>query len=425
MSADSPREPVPSHLPVDNAALAAAKGLRRMRAYASALLALSTVVFAFAEWGRDRWPWLAPLRAFAEAAMVGGVADWFAVTALFRHPFGLPIPHTAVIPRNHGRIAAAIGRFVAGNLLASQALAQRLEELDTAGRLGRWLARPDTAAALATRIAGSLPPIVLTIGEQRWRDTIGVGLRKAVDTVITAPRMAEILSYMVGHGYHHAILDHLVGEARSFVAGNRKFIRAKVAKECPEWLPLWVETQIAQSVTHGIDGSLAELTAHDHPWRQKFETFVSGTIDKLATSHEFAGRVDDIKGQILDDPAVDGYLRQVGADAYTRLIEGEASIQTMIEHTLREAGQRLEHDTVMRAALNRWLRDATEALLVPRREMIGALITDLVLRWRTEVLIEKLESHVGKDLQYIRINGTVVGGLVGLLIYAVTTLAGR
>ena len=411
--------------PIDNDNRTQQTSLSRMRTYATALLALVTAVFAFSVWGQDMWPWLAPVRAFAEAALVGGVADWFAVTALFRHPFGLPIPHTAVIPRNHGRIAAAIGRFVAGNLLASQALAQRLEELDTAGRLGRWLTQPATGAMIATRIAGSLPPIVHTIGEQRLRDAIGGGLRKVVDTAITAPRMADILSYMVDRGYHHAILDHLVTEARSFVAHNRSFIRGKVAKECPEWLPLWVETQIAQGVAHGIDASLGELTAHDHPWRLKFGAFVHETIDNMATSPLFAQRVDDIKSQVLGDPAVDAYLHQLGTNAYTHLMGGAETVESVIEGGLREIGQRLEHDTAMRTTLNRWLRDATEALLVPRRELIGSLITDLVLRWRPAVLIEKLESHVGKDLQYIRINGTVVGGLVGLLIYAVTTLVQR
>ncbi|ARJ67978.1 hypothetical protein WV31_02080 [Magnetospirillum sp. ME-1] len=411
--------------PEDNDNRTQHAGLSRMRTYATALLALISAVFAFSVWGEKAWPWLAPVRAFAEAALVGGIADWFAVTALFRHPFGLPIPHTAVIPRNHGRIAAAIGRFVADNLLASQALAQRLEELDTAGRLGRWLARPETAAMIAARIAGSLPPIVDTIGEQRWRSTIGGGLRKVVDTAITAPRMANILSYMVGRGYHHAILDHLVTEARSFVAQNRSFIRAKVAKECPEWLPLWVETQIAQGVTQGIDGSLGELTAPDHPWRLKFELFVHETIDGMTNSPHFAQRIEEVKMQVLDDPALDAYLRQLGSSAYDHLMEEAKTMEMLLENGLREIGQRLEHDTAMRATLNRWLRDATEALLVPRRELIGSLITDLVMRWRTPFLIEKLESHVGKDLQYIRINGTVVGGLVGLAIYTVTTLAQR
>jgi uncharacterized membrane-anchored protein YjiN (DUF445 family) len=396
-----------------------------MRAYAAALLAIVAALFAFSVWGQDMWPWLAPVRAFTEAALVGGVADWFAVTALFRHPFGLPIPHTAVIPHNHGRIAAAIGRFVANNLLASQALGQRLEELDTAGRLGRWLARPATGAMIAERISGSLPPILHTIGEQRLRDTVSGGLRKVVDTAITAPRMSGILSYMVERGYHHAILDHLMTEARSFVAQNRQFIRKRVAKECPEWLPMWVETQIAQGVAHGIDASLGELTAHDHPWRLKFETFIHETIDSMANAPLFAQRIEDVKLQILGDPALDIYLRQIGASAYSHLLGGAETVEAVIESGLRELGERLEHDVAMRTTLNRWLRDASEALLVPRRELIGSLITDLVMRWKTSVLIDKLESHVGKDLQYIRINGTVVGGLVGLVIYGITTLAQR
>lgn len=421
MNPAPPSEPGPAGLD----APPAAPGLRRMRTVAGGLLALSAAVFAFTLWGLDRWPWLAPLRAFAEAALVGGVADWFAVTALFRHPFGIPIPHTAVIPRNHGRIAGAIGRFVAGNLLASQAMGQRLEELDSAGRLGRWLARPATTDIIAARIAGSLPPIIHTIGEQKWRDAIGGGLHKVVNLVITAARMGGALSYLVGRGYHHTVFNFMAGEARDFIAGNRPFIRAKVARECPEWLPLWVEERISEGLARGIESSLAELQAPDHPWKAKFELFLQDTIDRLATSPEFAQRIDDIKSRILEDADVDAYLRQIGADAYAGLSGGGGAIEAVVRQGLNEFAQRLEYDPEMRAAMNRWLRDAVEALLVPRREFIGSLITDLIMRWRTDVLTARLEAHVGKDLQYIRINGTVVGGLVGLLIYAVTTLAGR
>ncbi|HIJ63840.1 MAG TPA: DUF445 domain-containing protein [Rhodospirillaceae bacterium] len=401
------------------------KGLTRMRAVAGGLLALSALVFAFTLWGQERWPWLAPLRAFAEAALVGGIADWFAVTALFRHPLGIPVPHTAVIPRNHGRIAGAIGRFVAGNLLASQAMAQRLEELDTAGRLGRWLATPATTTAIAARIAGSLPPVIHTIGEQKWRDAIGGGLHKVVDLVITASRMGGALSYLVGHGYHHTVFNFLAGEGKDFIAGNRPFIRAKVASECPEWLPLWVEERISEGLARGIETALAELQAPDHPWKARFELFLQETIDKLATSEDFAQRIDDIKARILDDADVDAYLRRIGADAYAGLSGGGGAIEKMVRQGLADFADRLEHDPGLRAAMNRWLRDAAEALLVPRRDFIGSLITDLIMRWRTDVLTARLEAHVGKDLQYIRINGTVVGGLVGLLIYAATTLAGR
>ncbi len=421
MFLDVPPDPVP----IDNDDSARAAGLRRMRTVATTLLGLAAIVFAACVWGQNRWPWLAPVRAFAEAAMVGGVADWFAVTALFRHPLGLPIPHTAVIPRNHHRIASAIGRFVAGNLLASQAMALRLEELDTAGRLGRWLAQPATATTIATKLTRSLPPIVHTIGEQRWRDAIGGGLHLVVDLVITAPRMAGALSYMVGRGYHQVMFDYLSAEARRFVAANRSFVRAKVAEGCPEWLPLWVEEQIAQAVARGIDNSLAELGSHDHPWKLKFEEFLNDTIDKLASAPEFAAKIDDIKMRILEDPAVDAYLRQVGGDAYSRLVGNDRSIEATVAHALGEIAHRLEHDADMRASMNRWLRDAAEALLVPRREMIGALLTDLVMRWPTATLIDKLEGYVGKDLQYVRVNGTLVGGLVGLFIYAVTTLSVR
>ena len=399
--------------------------LRRMRVVAGVLLAGAAGLFVVSAWGQVRWPWLAALRACGEAGMIGGIADWFAVTALFRRPLGLPIPHTALIPANRIQIATAIGRFVSGNLLASQAMAEHLEELDTAGKLGRWLCNPTTAAAIADGMAGSLPPIVATIGERRWCDAVGTGLRQAMDAVITAPRMADAVSFLVEHRYHQAMFDHLVEEARRFVAANRPVIRGKVAEGCPEWMPLWVEVEIARGVRRGIDTMLRDLGAHDHPWRLQFEGFLHQMIEKLATSPEFDHRIEEIKSRVLGDPAVDAYLHKAAAEAYGALTGGVFSLDVMIGQAIREFGQRLNDDADTRAALNRWLRRTTESILVPRRDMIGSMIADLVMRWPTEVLIDKIEGHVGNDLQYIRINGTLVGGLVGLVIYALMTLAGR
>ncbi|WP_254434941.1 DUF445 domain-containing protein [Magnetospirillum sp. UT-4] len=390
---------------------------------ATALLAIATATFAACLVSETRWPWLAPVRACAEAALIGGVADWFAVTALFRRPFGLPIPHTAVIPRNHDRIAAAIGRFVADDLLASGPLEQRLAGLEIGGRMGEWLSRPEKRAMLAARVAGSLPPLIHTVGEERWQKAMSGGLRKAVDTAITAPRMAELLSYMVGRGYHHAILDYLVGEARAFVRQNRTFIRRKVAQECPEWLPLWVEGQIAQGVANGLDASLGELAAAEHPWRLKFETFVTDTIDGMSTLPAFAQRVEELKARIFDDPAVDTYLHQLGSGAYSHLVGRTETVEALVAGWLADLSQRLAEDEAMRHTLNRWVRDFILVMLMPRRAVIGELVTDLIRRWRTDHLVEKLEAHVGKDLQYIRINGTVVGALLGGAIWAVSTLS--
>ena len=203
--------------------------LLRMRRMATLLLVGVTCLFAASLALQPLWPWLAPVRAFAEAAMVGGIADWFAVVALFRRPMGLPIPHTAVIPRNHARIAGAIGRFVAGNFLASEATARRLEELDPAGRLGMWLIQAGNLDRVGERITGVFPPLLDIVGEDRVRTLAASTGRQALDLVVNAPRMADMLAFMASRGYHHILLDRTLAhygpeskDARRYLARLQK-----------------------------------------------------------------------------------------------------------------------------------------------------------------------------------------------------------
>jgi uncharacterized membrane-anchored protein YjiN (DUF445 family) len=406
--------------PPDDSLPSRLRDIRRMRRVATGLLALVTALFVGSLIFEERLPQLAPLRAFAEAAMIGAIADWFAVVALFRHPFGIPIPHTAVIPGNHARIAAAIGRFVANNLLASAAMAQRLEELDPSGRLARWLAQPQTSQTIARRVAESLPPIMGSIGEDRLRGTVGAALRKGVDLVVTPGRMAGVLSFAAEQNYHQSLLDVALDAVRDFVGRHEPFIRRKVAERCGEWMPLWVESRLADAVIKGIDEVLRDLRKPGHPWRLELDSTLRGFTETMSSSADFVQRLEEIKVRVLADPAIETYLEQTWDTLYGHLATDPQAVNEVVHHAVLGLSQRLETDPAMRDSVNRWLRDAAERLLVPRREFIGSLIADLVMRWRTDALVDRLESHVGRDLQYIRINGTVVGGLTGLALYFVT-----
>jgi uncharacterized membrane-anchored protein YjiN (DUF445 family) len=397
-------------------------GLIRMRRLATLLLAAVTGLFAVTFTLEPRWPWLAPVRAFAEAAMVGGIADWFAVVALFRRPLGLPIPHTAVVPRNQSRIASAIGRFVAGNFLASEATAKRLEELDPAGRLGQWLSHGGNMNRVGHRITGILPPLLDIIGEDRVRALAASTGRQAVDLVANGPRMADMLAFMAERGYHHILLDRTLDLVHGLIARNHKFIRAKVSQRCGEWIPLWVETRLADAIIDGLNETLQGCKRPDHPWRIQLDEALQKLIADLATSPAFADRVDTLKQQILTDPAMEQLGDTLWATIHQRVADEG---QGLTRRALVAASERLCTDRELRNTVNHWLRLGMERLLIPRRDFLESLIADLVLRWRPDAMVERLEAHVGKDLQYIRINGTVVGGLVGLAIYAVTALAPR
>lgn len=401
------------------------KGIRRMRLLATGLLLAVTAVFVATFFIHRAFPefpplWSEMIRAFAEAAMVGAIADWFAVVALFRHPFGIPIPHTAVIPRKHARIATGIGRFVAQNLLASTAMAQRLEELDPAGRAAGWLAQSKTSALIARRMADTLPPILETIGQDRLRGAVGGALRKGLDIIITPSRMAGMLAFAANQNYHQSLLDLALDSVHDFVGRHETFIRAKVSERCGEWMPLWVENRLADGVIEGIADALSELRKQDHPQRREIDISVHSFIEQMAVSPEFEQRLETLKGQILDDPAIESYLQQSWGGLYATLADDSSTLEGIILQTVQGLAQRLQDDANLRRSVNHWLREAVEKLLIPRREAIGTIIADLIMRWRTEALVDRLESHVGQDLQYIRINGTIVGGLAGVAIHLIS-----
>ncbi len=398
------------------------RDVRRMRFLATFLLCLAAVIFLLAAWGEGRWPWLGFVKAFSEAAMVGAIADWFAVVALFRHPLGIPIPHTAVIPRNHRRIADAIGRFVATNFLASEAVAKRFEELDVLGRLGRWLCRPENANLLAERLMVLLPPVLEAIQKEHLRKTVNSMLRKGIGMAITAPLLSSLLSVAVAKRYHQSLLDEALKALEDLVRAKRVFIRKKVAAKS-SWLPLWVEESLSEQISAGLNEALVELRSHDHPWRAEFDKATLAFIDRLDTAPEFEGKIDLIKTQILDDPIIEKFLDDLWDELRDQLASNMISdgrgIRGTIEDSVRTAGERIVADIEFQAKVSHWLRHAIEQFMIPRRDFIGSFIAEIVMRWPTDTLVNRLEAHVGKDLQYIRINGTLVGGCVGLVIYII------
>jgi uncharacterized membrane-anchored protein YjiN (DUF445 family) len=403
--------------------------LKRMRLLASSLLVVMTAVFVATSLFEGRWPALAYLRAFAEAAMVGACADWFAVVALFRHPFGIPIPHTAIVPRNKARIGGSLGSFICNNFLAPEVVCLRLESLDMAGRVAGWLANPANAAFVARRTAGLLPPMLEALTEDHVRDFMHGVLARGIGAVEASPLAARVVSVLVAHGHHQALFDHTIAAAEDFLSRNEEVIRLRVSTRTWKWLPRWVDEKVADRVIAGLQETIHELREPDHPWRGEFQVAVDAFVVRLATDPEFRARGDAIKAEVLANPVVDDYLDSLGTEIRRRLIADatadEGVLRQGLERALMALGRKIAQDARMQAILNRWLRRAVERYVVPNRGEIGAFIAGVVARWDSQTLVGKLELQVGKDLQYIRINGTVVGGLVGLVIYAVQAALAR
>ena len=395
-----------------------------MRLLATALLALMSTIFVATYVTKFEGTWLAYLRAFAEAGMIGARADWFAVVALFRHPLGLPIPHTAIVPHNKERIGGAIGRFISNNFLSPKVLTAKIREIDPVGWMARWLSNPANTNRVARRVATALPQIVRALPRDDINAFLACAVRSGIEAIPAAPLASKVLSVLWAQGETQALVERAITIVARMLTDNRNRIKVTVTQKSSRFIPKWVDAIVADKIVSGLTQLLEEMRDPAHPWRTELGAAVDKLIDDLATEPEMYARGEAFKGEILHNPVV---LQQVnklwteigaGLDAHSdsyinRISEG-------LEHALAALGRRMASDEQIRAAINKSMRIAALRIIAPRRVEIGAFITQVVERWDTETLVNRIELQVGRDLQYIRINGTVVGGLVGLVIFTIT-----
>ncbi len=402
--------------------------LQRMRLWATGLLMLMLALFVACSGLASVWPFLVYPRAFAEAAMVGACADWFAVVALFRHPLGIPIPHTAIVPRQKQRIGESLGRFIANNFLAPTEVMVRLESIDAAGWLARWLTEGHNTTVVATRLRGLFPPLLDLLGEDQIRSFSRGMIRSGIDSIAAAPLAARVLSVLIAHGHHDAVFDVVIQWAQSFLDGHKSGIRQHVAKNSARWLPGWVDGKLTDAVLGELRETLAAAHAPDHPWRGEYRAVLTRLITEMAEDPQMLAEGERLKTEVLSNAVVDGYLDWLGGEVeskiQTELAATDGVLTSGLEHALLALSHWLENDARIRALINGWAHRLVLNAVVPNRAEIGAFVAGVVAKWNTTTLVDKLELQVGKDLQYIRINGTVVGGLVGLVIFTVSHLVG-
>ena len=400
------------------------RDLRRMRFIATALLVLMLAIFVATSLALRTWPgywsWLAYPRAFAEAGMIGACADWFAVVALFRHPLGLPIPHTAIVPRSKERIGIAIGRFAANNFLSPRVLAERLREVDLSGSIARWLAEPENARSAAQRVGSVLRQVLRSMPRDDVNALLARATRSGIEALPASRIASRLLSLIWAHGDMQVLVDHAIAYARSALVRNRETIKLKVSQRSSRLIPRWIDAVVADRIVAGLTQTLDEMREPSHPWRIELAATVERLIKDLATDPQLRARGEELKRRLLDSPAVN---RQI--DALWRAIEARlnsASTSRQLADTLEQLlikfGSRLASDEQLASTINRWLRVAGLRVIAPRRVEIAAFIRKVVETWDTETLVTRIELQIGPDLQYIRINGTLVGGLVCLAIFA-------
>ena len=404
-------------------------GAQGMKVVATGLLVVMAAVFFTARTFQHAYPALGYVKAFAEAAMVGGLADWFAVTALFRHPLGIPIPHTAIIPRNKDRIGEALANFLKENFLIPRVVARRMRKLDVAGAAGRFLQTP---AGHGTRIRGGASRLIADVFESLDDERLGGIIKSAIATRLrnaeVSPLLGHALASAINEDRHVPMLEAAIRWLARALDANEPLIREMVHKKANWVLKLaGLDAKLADAIIDGLRKLTGEMSTDPaHPVRVKIEEALAQLANDLQTKPETRARVEAMKEQLLDNRSVSLWLDalwQKGRESIIRAARNpDAVLAGKLGEILQSMGGTLEKDTRIRAAINQFARRAVVGMAASYGGSIVKLVSETVRGWDARTVTARLESAVGRDLQYIRINGTLVGGLVGLALYLIDKL---
>jgi uncharacterized membrane-anchored protein YjiN (DUF445 family) len=406
-----------------------AQRLERMRRTATCLLAgMLAVLLASVAW-QGQHPWLAWVRAFAEASTVGAIADWYAVVALFRRPFGLPIPHTAIIAQNQQRIAESLGSFVEANFLTPDLIIGRLSGQNAAQALAAWLAEPANSRAIGDVVADSLPRLLDGIDDQQVEQFFEQVAAPQLRTIDVSRAVGEILAVLTGDGHHQPILDRGLAGLEQWLAANVDLIKAKFS-EASRFTPAALDAYIVGKFVEGIVGLLREVAASpDHELRRQFDEAVRELIVKLRSSAHYRrfGRtlmrdcLRYFRGERIAVRVMDRVRARVSVDVSRE----DSIVRNAAAGALATIGKSVSEDGALQRMLNAWWLGLVRELVVKYRHELAALITDVVKGWDAEEVSSKVEAEIGRDLQFVRINGTLVGGVVGVALHALTFVVVR
>ncbi len=419
------RAAVVHHLSPGDAEKAAA--LRKMKLVALGLLIAMAVVFVAAFALQDEYPWLQYVRAAAEGGMVGALADWFAVTALFKYPMGIKIPHTAIIPRRKDQIGASLGEFVETNFLSEQVVQEKLASVNIARRAGEWLATPAGADRVAKEGAALIRGAFKVLNDDDVQAVIEGMVRKHLLAPPWGPPVGRMAERIFHDGHHHKLVDLLVDRAADWVDDNHETVTRLVSDRSPTWVPQFVDGLVGDKVYVEILKFVRAVQADpSHEVRQSIDKYLNDLAQDLQHDPAMIARAEDIKAQVLGDPEVRELASRTWGTVKNALLgavdDPDSDLTIKFKAAVRDFGSRLVNDPELAGKVNAWIGDAAGYLVRTYRSDIAGVITDTVARWDAEETSQKIELQVGKDLQFIRINGTVVGSLAGLAIFTAAHL---
>jgi uncharacterized membrane-anchored protein YjiN (DUF445 family) len=399
-----------------------------MRALATAMLAGMAAVFIAATRLDHLHPAWGFVRAFAEAGLVGGIADWFAVTALFRHPLGLPIPHTAIVPRNKDRIGEALANFLKANFLTPSVVARRMQDLDVAGAIGRFLSQPPGEGRLRRGASRLLADILESLDQERLGGMVKAALAERMRRIDIAPLLGQTLEAAITSERHVPMVDGIVTWAGRTLDANEDMIRDMVHQRAGWILRMaGLDEKLADAIVDGLRKLTIDMAVDPHhPLRAKAEEGLARLAHGLQHDPETKARVEDWKSEMIENEAVSAWLGGIWEKSRTGLLKGardpDAALAGKFGEALRQLGETLQQEPRLKAAINQFARRATVGVVATYGDGIVKLVSETVRGWDARTISDRLEGAVGRDLQYIRINGTLVGGLVGLVIHAIEVL---
>jgi len=405
------------------------RGVRRMKAIATGFLVAATVVYALASWGVSAGvgAWAGYVQAASEAGMVGALADWFAVTALFRRPLGLPIPHTAIIPTKKDVFGRSLGTFVGENFLSVEVVRGRLRALGVGRRVGEWLAAPGSAEKVTREASAALRGALAVLRDEDVQAVISEAVTRRAAAQPVAQPIGAMLARIVSEGGHHGVVDLCVQRADSWLIEHRETVIRTIAEETPGWTPKFIDKQVSVKVYRELLRFVEEVRDDPtHAARAAVDSFLEDFAKELRTDPETIAKVERAKVELLGRSEVQDLIASAWSSVRGMVMEAaedeDSQLRVRLRDGIRSFGARLATDERMQAKVDGWLEDAAEYVVDTYRGEITSLISETVAGWDADEASRKIEANVGRDLQFIRINGTVVGAIAGLLIHVFSVL---
>ncbi|MFJ9052710.1 DUF445 domain-containing protein [Streptomyces bacillaris] len=407
------------------------RGVRRMKLTATGLLLFVALVYVLATWaehsGVTGWPGY--VAAAAEAGMVGALADWFAVTALFRRPLGLPIPHTAIIPTKKDQLGQSLGSFVGENFLSGDVIRDRIHALGVGRRVGAWLAEPANADRVTAELATALRGALTVLRDSDVQAVVGEAITRRANAVEIGPGLGKMLERVVDDGGHRKVVDLICVRAHDWLVEHGDSVMDAVQGGAPGWTPRFVDKRVGERVYKELLRFVTEMRdMPGHPARASIDTFLTDFAADLQRDADTRARVERLKSEILGRSEVQDVIASAWSSVRTMLLaaaEDERSeLRLRARASLMSLGAKLAADERLQGKVDGWLEDAAVHVVTRYRAEITSLISETVASWDADQTSKKIEAHIGRDLQFIRINGTVVGALAGLAIHTVSRALG-